>query len=275
MNRQKPLSKSKGEEYMLFWMFNLIAVLCMAYYIVILLYSGIGTSWSFVWLFGAVLFLLLAVGSEYYAKNSRRIPLWVPVSVLTTLLAGVVIFAVTEVLIFSQAVGKKADGMDYVIVLGTQVKGESISDSLKKRLDEVLLYAEKNPDTIFVLSGGKGKGEYLPEAEAMYTYLKYNGVEETSMIKEEFSTNTKQNLEYSKRLIEQREAGLHQQRRGQAPKIAVLSSDFHVFRAKQLAKKMGLTDIYGISAPTNKLLFVHFCVREALAVWKDKLLGNM
>lgn len=267
---------------MLFWVFNLIAVLCMAYYIVILLYSGIGTSWSVLWLLGAVLFLLLAIGSEYYAKNSRRIPLWVPVSVLTTLLAGVVIFVVTEMLIFSQAVGKTATDMDYVIVLGTQVKGESISDSLKKRLDTVLLYAEENPDTIFVLSGGKGKGEYLPEAEAMYTYLKYNGVAETSMIKEEFSTNTKQNLEYSKRLIEQREAGLRLQKKGQAQseeeeaiKIAVLSSDFHVFRAKQIAKKMGITDIYGISAPSNKVLFVHFCVREALAVWKDKLLGNM
>lgn len=258
----------------MFWIFNLAALLCMVYYIVILIYSGIGTSWSFLWLIGAAMFLLLAFGTEYYIKHAKEIPLWVPVFVITTLLAGIFSFGAIEMLIFTNAAGRDAQGMDYVIVLGTEVRGEEISDSLKKRLDKVLVYAEKNPDTIFVLSGGKGRGEAMSEADAMFAYLSYNGVPEEKMVKEGKSSNTKENIEYSRGVIQTMEA-LRKKPSDREIKIAVLSSDFHVFRAKQIAKKMGITDIYGISADTNQVLFIHLCVREALAVFKDKLLGNM
>lgn len=256
------------------WFFSMGALLCMIYYVVILVYSGVTTSWCSLWLIAAAMFLLLAFGAEYYIRHSKKIPLWVPVSVLTTLFAGAAVFAVTLVLIFGTAAVKDVPDMDYVIVLGTQVKGEKISDSLKRRLDKVLVYAEENPDTVFVLSGGRGKGEYMPEAEAMYVYLRYNGVPERNMMKEEFSTNTKENMEYSRTLIEQAEAG-RREREERVPKVAVLSSDFHVFRAKQIAKKMGFTEIHSIRASSNPVLFLHFCVREVLAVFKDKLLGNM
>ncbi|MDO4326095.1 MAG: YdcF family protein [bacterium] len=258
----------------MFWIFNLAALLCMVYYIVILVYSGISTSWSFLWLIAAAMFLFLAFGTEYYIKHAKKIPLWVPVSVVTTLLAGITVFGVIEVLIFTNAAGRDAQGMDYVIVLGTEVRGEKISDSLKKRLDKVLVYAEQNPDTIFILSGGKGRGEALSEADAMFAYLSYNGLPEDKMIKEGKSTNTKENIEYSKNVIRTVESLRKHSDDGEM-KIAVLSSDFHVFRAKQIAKKMGITDIYGIQAETNQVLFIHLCVREALAVFKDKLLGNM
>lgn len=258
----------------MFWIFNLAALLCMVYYIVILVYSGISTSWSFLWLIAAAMFLFLAFGTEYYIKHAKKIPLWVPVSVVTTLLAGITVFGVIEVLIFTNAAGRDAQGMDYVIVLGTEVRGEEISDSLKKRLDKVLVYAEKNPDTVFILSGGKGRGEALSEADAMFAYLSYNGLPEDKMIKEGKSTNTKENIEYSKNVIQIVES-FRKRSEDEEMKIAVLSSDFHVFRAKQIAKKMGITDIYGIQAETNQVLFIHLCVREALAVFKDKLLGNM
>lgn len=258
----------------MFWIFNLAALLCMMYYIVILVYSGISTSWSFLWLIAAAMFLFLAFGTEYYIKHAKKIPLWVPVSVVTTLLAGITVFGVIEVLIFTNAAGRDAQGMDYVIVLGTEVRGEEISDSLKKRLDKVLVYAEKNPDTVFILSGGKGRGEALSEADAMFAYLSYNGLPEDKMIKEGKSTNTKENIEYSKNVIQIVES-FRKRSDDEEMKIAVLSSDFHVFRAKQIAKKMGITDIYGIQAETNQVLFIHLCVREALAVFKDKLLGNM
>lgn len=258
----------------MFWIFNLAALLCMMYYIVILVYSGISTSWSFLWLIAAAMFLFLAFGTEYYIKHAKKIPLWVPVSVVTTLLAGITVFGVIEVLIFTNAAGRDAQGMDYVIVLGTEVRGEEISDSLKKRLDKVLVYAEKNPDTVFILSGGKGRGEALSEADAMFAYLSYNGLPEDKMIKEGKSTNTKENIEYSKNVIQIVES-FRKRSEDEEMKIAVLSSDFHVFRAKQIAKKMGITDIYGIQAETNQVLFIHLCVREALAVFKDKLLGNM
>ena len=94
------------------------------------------------------------------------------------------------------------------------------------------------------------------------------------MLKEEFSTNTKENIEYSKTIIKRAEK-LKKHKKDKPLRVAVLSNDFHIFRAKQLAQKMGFLEIYGIKATSNPVLFVHFCVREALAIFKDKLFGNI
>ena len=58
-----------------------LSVLSAAYFLVISIYSGIGTSFSFIWLFFCALFLFLSYGRWYYARNIDRIPRWVPVSV--------------------------------------------------------------------------------------------------------------------------------------------------------------------------------------------------
>src|SRR5699024_10041676 len=106
-------------------------VLSAAYFLVISIYSGIGTSFSFIWLFFCALFLFLSYGRWYYARNIDRIPRWVPVSVVTTCIAGLVIFVVVCILVFSGVAGKDPEGMDYVIVLGARVKEHAVSDSLK------------------------------------------------------------------------------------------------------------------------------------------------
>ena len=59
---------------------------------------------------------------------------------------------------------------DYVIVLGARVRGAKISNSLKQRLDRAIEYSEEYPNTVLVLSGGKGPGEEISEARAMYEY---------------------------------------------------------------------------------------------------------
>ena len=58
-------------------------------------------------------------------------------------------------------------------------------------------------------------------------------------------------------------------------RIGILTNDFHIFRAKKIAQKWGIKDAVGISAPSDPILFIHSCVREALAVFKDRLMGNM
>ena len=57
--------------------------------------------------------------------------------------------------------------------------------------------------------------------------------------------------------------------------IGVLTSSFHVFRARMIAKKWGFSHVYGISAQSDPVLFVHLCVRECASIIKDRLMGNM
>ena len=58
-----------------------LAVLCVVYFIIIVVYAGISTSFAFIWLFFAALLVFLVYGKWYYARNMERIPRWVPVSV--------------------------------------------------------------------------------------------------------------------------------------------------------------------------------------------------
>ena len=268
----------------------LIAVFCIIYYVVIIFYSGLTTSFSLIWLLFAGICILLPLGWEAYGRHKEKVPLWIPVSVITMCCTGILVFMVVEVLVFTGVAVRDTSNLDYVIVLGARVKETGISKSLKKRLDKAIEYVDNNPSTILVLSGGQGEDEPVSEAAAMRDYLVFNGVKEEQLILETRSTSTVENIAYSRVAIEddQAERKAHRQNNPifmepgtfeEVPdkpiKIGVLTSDFHVFRAQQIGKKWGIQDIYGISCGSDPILFVHFCVRECVAILKDKLVGNM
>ncbi|WP_367941991.1 YdcF family protein [Enterocloster citroniae] len=267
-----------------------LAVLCAAYFVVIVVYAGIGTSFAFIWLFFAALLLFLVYGKWYYARNLDRIPGWVPVSVVTTCVAGVAVLAMLCVLVFLGAATSAKSNLDYVIVLGARVKERTVNNSLRKRLDKAMEYAEDNPDTILVLSGGKGPGESTSEAEVMYQYLVYNGVRPEQLLIEDRSESTVENIAYSKVVIEQHRKKNQKvlvplrQKTTSVPyavapdrplEIGVLTSNFHIYRARMTAEKWGFDNVYGISADSDPVLFIHLCVRECASIVKDRLMGNM
>lgn len=275
---------------MLDWILIGLAVLCAAYFAIIVMYAGVGTSFAFIWLFFAALLVFLVYGKWYYLRNADRIPRWIPVSVVTTCVAGVVILAALCLLVFWGAAAPSRDNLDYVIVLGARVKEHTVSNSLKKRLDRAIIYAERNPDTKLVLSGGKGPGEAVSEARAMYDYMVYNGIRPDQLLLEETSTSTVENIAYSKIVIEK-----DRQRRKKpiipvfdkakkelyaiAPdkplEIGVLTSNFHIYRARRTAEKWGFDNVCGISADSDGVLFIHLCVRECASIIKDRIMGNM
>lgn len=272
------------------WVLWFIAACCIIYYAVIAVYSGITTSFSFVWLIFAVFSILLALGGDNYIKHKDKVSLWIPVSSVTVCCAGILVFIVVEILIFTGVAVRDTSGLDYVIVLGARVNDSGISKSLKKRLDKAIEYVEKNPDSILVLSGGQGEDEPISEAEAMEDYLLFNGIRKEQLILEKRSHSTVENIAYSRVAIEEHQVLRKQRQQSKAlvmkpgdflevpdkpVKIGILTSDFHVFRAQQIAKKWGIPDIYGISCESDPVLFVHFCVRECAAILKDKLVGNM
>ena len=272
------------------WILWLLAAACVIYYVVIVIYSGFTTSFSFIWMVFAAACLLLALGWEYYMKHKDRVPLWLPVSVITFCCTGILVFSMVEILIFTGAASRDASNLDYLIVLGARVKEDGLSKSLKSRLDKAIDYLEENPGTVLVLSGGQGEDEPVSEAAAMRDYLLFNGVNERQLILETRSFSTVENIAYSRVAIEEdqlrrkahharsdisMDPGTYEVIEDKPLKIGVLTSDYHVFRAEQIAKRWGIPDIYGVSCETDPVLLVHFCVRECAAILKDKLVGNM
>ena len=73
-----------------------------------------------------------------------------------------------------------------------------LSAMIKSRLNGALAYAKKNPKALIVLSGGKGRGEDVSEADAMAKYLLSRGLDKRRMLIENRSTNTRENFLYSK-----------------------------------------------------------------------------
>ncbi|MFD1205845.1 MULTISPECIES: YdcF family protein [Sporosarcina] len=156
-----------------------------------------------------------------------------------------------------------ADGTnEYAIVLGAKVNGEKPSLTLQYRLEAALSYAEKHPDVIFVLSGGQGPDEGISEAEAMRRFLTGNGISEERLLLETNSTSTYENLTYSKELLPK---GVKD--------ITIISSDFHLARAKWLADSIGLSaDV--IPAKTPLSTKGKHEIRERLALMKTYVVGH-
>ena len=140
-----------------------------------------------------------------WQQHEGRIPVWIGVSVGTVCAAGFLILVITEVLIGWSAITATGQPADYVIVLGARVRGTKISNSLKQRLDRAIEYSEEYPNTVLVLSGGKGPGEEISEARAMYEYLQYNGIPEDKLLIEDQSSDTVQNIEFSRTVIDRQE----------------------------------------------------------------------
>lgn len=57
--------------------------------------------------------------------------------------------------------------------------------------------------------------------------------------------------------------------------IGVLTSNFHLYRAMKIGEKCGFEHLYGVASSSDPVLFIHLCVREAVAILKDKFMGNM
>lgn len=182
--------------------------------------------------------------------------------VLTALLAlGFVVLSLTGGTIARSAEGTDSPEADYLIVLGCQVNGTAPSRMLRQRLDAAVTYLNTYPGSIAIVSGGMGSGEDITEAECMYTYLTAAGIDPDRVIREERATSTMENLRFSLEFMETRS-------------IAIVSNEFHLYRAGQMAQQLGLEAELVPASTEYPILLASYFLREILAVWKFHLFGG-
>jgi uncharacterized SAM-binding protein YcdF (DUF218 family) len=247
----------------LFWIFLLFGIMSLLYYCLIFIYSGIGSTFSLFWLVAGIGSILLCLVVRYLVSlNIKFAELW-SYLIIVILVVGVGAFIVIEGILFYHAKQKAEQGKDFIIVLGAQVRGTKITKLLKRRLDTAITYLNNNPQTVVIVSGGKGEGEEITEAEAMKQYLVVTGIESSRIIKEDKSTNTNENILFSKVFLKDNAS------------VVIVTNGFHIFRATSIAKKQGLAQVQGLAASTDHLLGINYYVREAVGVIKDKIIGNL
>ena len=183
--------------------------------------------------------------------------------VLTVLLVllclAVLAFAVTGVIIMCAASADEGE-FDYLLVLGTVVEGTEPSPMLTDRIQGAYDYLSAHPEVICIVSGGKGDEVNLSEAQCMYNELVELGIDSDRIWMEDRATSTIENLQFTMALIEEKT--------GSRPEaLGVLSSEFHLLRARMFARDEGVTPIAIPAKTTDPATFVQYFLREIAMVW--------
>lgn len=252
------------------WIFMVSVILSLLgfastlYFLVYILWTGNNNSFTYFWLLSGILLTAAAILHHIVHKRHIIIPKSLLTVFYTVTLAGCFILAVIEFIIIANGFQKPEPDADYVIVLGARVNGREVSRNLKYRLDAALGYIKNNPGCKIVVTGGQGKGEDITEGQAMEDYLVKNGTDPGIIFKEEESENTEENLKYSMDIIKDKSA-----------KVVVISNNFHIYRAKRIALKQGYENVSGIGARTVIFTIPNCYLREAFAVIKYKICGQI
>ena len=174
---------------------------------------------------------------------------------LTILLVlGVLVFSFGEIPVLLAAGGTPDFDADWLIVLGAGVNGDTPSLSMLNRLSAAKAYLDAHPDCRVVVSGGQGDGENITEAEAMRRWLTAQGLDPARIVCETRSESTEENIAFSLALIPDLERA----------RVAVCSSEYHLYRAQLLGRRMGC-ELGAIPAKTTlPVLRVNYFIREGL-----------
>lgn len=244
---------------MYFYLIAAAALVALA--LVMMIVPGFQFSITACFAFAALLVLM------YYLKKCPTPMNAVVFKIICILLIlGIVAAAITAGFILSAAHPSELPGCDYVVVLGAGVRGTVPSLALRERVNAAYDYLTANPQAIAVLSGGQGPGEDITEAACIYRELNQMGIDPTRLLMEDKATSTIENLRFSLDLLEA-EAG------ARPSEIAIVSSEYHIFRSCLFAKSLGLEAV-GVPARTSWFtLRLNYYLREIVAVWKYLVLG--
>ena len=229
-----------------------LALLCFLYSAAVYRVHA-GTATFLLWIALGVFLLCCAVGLHFHVW--ALLPVWLHKVIFVITAAAVVLFVVVEGCILSGFGAKGEDNLDYLIVLGAQVREDGPSTVLKRRLDTACAYLMENEDTVCIVSGGQGSNEPYPEAQGMYEYLVEKGISADRILVEDQSLNTVENIRNSSEYFEKETA-----------RVGIVTSNFHVFRGVHIAKKLGVKSVCGIAAPVVPLYLPNNMLREFFGV---------
>ncbi len=162
-----------------------------------------------------------------------------------------------------------APDRDYIIILGCGIRKDGgLTPLLKGRVDSAVAFEKKQYEqtgkhAVFVPSGGQGDDEVISESEAMKNYLLGIGIPQEQIVIENKSVNTMQNMQFSKKVIEDNGNRIENK------KVAFATTNYHVFRGYILARKNGF-EAKGISAKTKPYFYFNAFLREFIGLLVDQ-----
>lgn len=241
---------------------GLLGVASIVYGITVMRLNS-GTWFFAVWYVIGACFIAAAVAT--YAQWWVLLPVALRAVGVAALAVLLVTLGITQALILGEAGSQGEDDLDYIIVLGAQVRPDyAPSGVLQFRLEAALEYLEANPRTRCIVSGGQGSVEPCTEADCMADYLEKRGIAAARIEREDRSENTLQNIEYSMAFFNP-----------ETDRVGIVTNDFHLYRATRIAQKAGIRHVCGIGAYSVPWYQPNNMLREGMGIVKDFLAGNL
>ena len=156
---------------------------------------------------------------------------------------------------------------DYILILGCRFRKDgTLTPLLRGRVDKAIEFWKEQRETtgktaVLIPSGGQGPDEPIAEAEAMRRYLLAQGIPAESIVMEDQSRNTYQNMACSKALIEREAPGA---------KVVYATTNYHVFRSGVWANLVGLP-AEGVGSRTKWWYWPNAFMRECAGLMLNRI----
>ncbi len=154
---------------------------------------------------------------------------------------------------------------DFIIVLGSGLMADGTpTPLLAGRIERALKFYhdqlfETRKAPVFITSGGQGSDEVNSESEAMRRYLIAKGIPADQIIQENRSTDTYENMLFSKQIIDQIRPDA---------KVIYSTTNYHVFRSGLWARRVKMR-AQGIGSATRWYFWPNAMVREFVGLLSE------
>lgn len=151
----------------------------------------------------------------------------------------------------------KLNKYKYIICLGHKLVNDQMDLDLINRLNKTIRYVKE--DTTIILTGGITKGNALSEAHLMNAYLQKNNIKNTILLEDESKT-TVENIENIVRKYPEITN----------ENVLLVSSDYHLFRAKLICKRCGIKNIQAVGCDSLPITFIKQMIIEKYCLLTKK-----
>ena len=242
----------------------ILGALFVLYGLGVVLIIGIHHWFDFFGIITGALMIAFAIGAPVFKELPSSIKLFASLIFIGTFC----MFLVVQACVVRQGQSPPAAHAEYVIVLGAKVEGDTPSVTLLRRIEAASEYMLQNPRAIALTTGGCGIGEHISEGCATAGGLSSLGIDSSRILIEEESTSTRENLLYALQMIEQDGGSADSS-------VVIVSSAYHVFRARKLAESIGYKKVSTKGCASMPYLIPHYYAREFAALIKEKLDGHI
>lgn len=249
--------------------FELILLLpeaVLLFFFVAPLFCGVRNLGNVAGILACVVAILLTIFARQVGRGIQA--LWrhiagkIGICVVVICILALAVFCITMWGQMLSAAHNTTDASYTLVVLGSKIYGDTLSDTLTQRLETALVYLEEHPETLCVVAGGVTEDATAAEADLMSAWLIEHGIDESRILVENTSTDTSENMRNTAQLLE--ENGLDKT-------VIVVTDAYHQYRASLYAADNGMTT-YALNAETNPLYVPVYWVREWIGLLEYWLL---